>query len=118
MSSSRFLPAELRREVGEYSDPAGDAGLWPEFGYMYEEWGWYGDGGDSCPVCGLKTRFWLPDEQRPEEERGKVYMIATGWQPLEQRFHWQSVCGKRCEDWDAQHNVFDIATPNQPCIVP
>lgn len=110
----RLFPEDVRRTIALYSDPAGDAELWSEWAYMYEEWGWYGSGGDSCPVCGLKTQYWLPEDQRPEEDKGRMFIIATGWQSCEQRFHWQPVCSKRCESWDEAHPVFtmDRASPS------
>lgn len=102
----RLFPEDVRVEISALADPSTDRAVWPEYGHMYEEWGWFGHCGDSCPLCGLKVEYW------PQDVDDRWYAIATGWNHDRGQFHYQSVCSKRCEDWDLTHPLYDHNPPS------
>ena len=84
-------PYDIRCVLAEFSDPATDRTMWPEWRHMYEDVGWWG-GQHSCSVCGLKTEYWPCDTC-------DTYLVPTH-QDIDGHWHFDPVCSYRCEYWN------------------
>lgn len=96
-----FPEVEIRNLIWEFSDPATDRVMWPEYRPRFEDWGWYGFNEMSCVVCGLLTEYWDNPVDRV------TYLIPSHCE-LVGHWHFTPVCSVRCERWDDLTNHPDL----------
>ena len=88
-------PYDIRCVLAEFSDPATDRTMWPEYRHQYEDIGWWGNHQQSCSVCGLLTDYWASE---------CVTYLGASHKDIDGHWHFNPVCSYRCEHWDSLTN--------------